>query len=95
MTNEQLGILLEWIANSIEDEIAHLAEHLIQVEGIERKPHLYKDGERWGWGGGPVFGQEEAEARGFEIRHEGVPIALDGLYSLIEMIRRQSLSVLK
>ncbi len=86
MTNEQLRVLLDWIAESLRVEASCIKEQLEGVEGIERKPNFYKDGERQGDASHYLDLEVIKEEMGFEIRYDGDPIILQGLYAIINKI---------
>lgn len=93
MTNEQLRVLLAWIGEALRAEIFHLKKQLANIEGIERNPNFYKDDEYHGrvadvapfaWEDKDL--EEFAEREGFEIRYDGEPVILKGLYAIINRI---------
>jgi hypothetical protein len=94
MTNEQLYILLQWIADGLAAEIATLESCLADVPGIERKPNFYdgdgysRDGFFEAWHGEDV--ESYARERGLVVRFDGDIVILGGLNHLLRCIRERS-----
>ena len=100
MTNEQLFILIEWMADSLEREVDTLRRDLTGIGGFERHPNLYKDGEyagrvvdrapceTWHNSGGSL--ERWATAQGYEVRCDGDLVMLAGLFRLVRRIRERS-----
>lgn len=98
MTNEQLYILIEGMADDLEGEVDVLRRCLSSLKDVERRPNLYKDGEYAGrvvdraphecWDGGGL--EKWATANGYEVRYDGDPVMLAGLFRLLRRLRERS-----
>lgn len=92
MTNEQLGVLLEFIADGLATEIADLKDELQEVEGLQRQREWWKDGKKKS----PVMSlasQKTLLKDGYEARDTGRLLCLDSLAEFLHDLRSRAMNL--